>query len=1055
MALCPSCLLKLAAAPLLDAQAQPTMDFEAAVTASRPVEAGEALIRFGNYELLEEIARGGMGVVYKARQIGLDRVVAVKMILAGQFASPQIAKRFKSEAIAAAVLQHPNIVAVHEVGVHEGQHFFSMDYVQGQNLEQLVGNRPLVAQRAARYVKLIAEAIHYAHQQGILHRDLKPSNVLIDAATDQPRVTDFGLARRLDSESSLTVTGQILGSPNFMPPEQASGNQGKVGRTSDVYAIGGILYNLLTAPAPIKAESLEAVVTQVINTEAISPRLLNPSVPRDLETICLKCLEKKPVKRYATAKDLADELTRFLSHEPIQARPVTRMEHAWRWCRRKPVVASLSAATLALLLAVAIGSPMAAYLIDRERVRAEQQLYVADIGHAAAELDKGEVNRARERLAKYLHPASAQSDPRGFEWRLLWSRVQPIEHRVLFTAKNGLNALAFSNDGALLVAGGHDKTATVIDMASGSLRPLARFPGFIDHGAIAFSPDEQLLAVKGGTQLRVWRMDTWQETAPSIESADSPPTYHNAVLFSPDSSNLAMRLKAGVVGLWNTKSWQLIRKIDAERQPQHDPGPQWNYGKIMAYSRNGLFQAVTDNSDLQVRDARTANLLTNFSYASPTRDWLYAYINSVAWSERYLAVGYRDGMLRLWNVGSWEEVARFKVIRSWLKALDFSPDGTLLAAGGDHDLIQLWEIEALVRDRPIDSTPPPWAVLGSHDSGVSSLKFSPSGQSIASAGPDGTVRLWSNWQRTTSPILSGTEAAVGFDPEGRILLCHHADGTHRRWDTASHQPLGPVDAPLYPTGVGSCAISPNMEILTMNTTNHIRFWSLREGRQVGAIEVKNTSVAQFSPRGDLMAVGVEGGSLLVWDVRSLAVIYRSEEPISTFTFSRDGRWLALAPHTGGIELWDFSANKRRPIDATGETVHRLVFSQDGEMLAAHLARFGTILLVRIDTGQPDGPGLRIGSTWSTLTSSIFTSDGRTLISCDGDNNITFWNLATRQAMMTVARPGSFPFLLMAPDGNTLAVRAPANQQATGIVELWHAPPLTEIDASLERRKPPD
>ena len=232
--LCQQCLLTLA----LDATVSqlPTQINPDAQSTPAASELGrDSMHRFGDYELLEEIARGGMGVVYKARQKNLNRLVAVKMILAGQFATKQIAQRFKSEAGAAAILQHPNIVAVHEVGVHEGQHFFSMDYVEGRNLAQLVGTRPLPLKHAARYVKLIAEAIHYAHQQGILHRDLKPSNVLIDTATDQPRVTDFGLAKRLDSESSLTVTGQVLGSPNFMPPEQARGSRSKVGRPSDVY----------------------------------------------------------------------------------------------------------------------------------------------------------------------------------------------------------------------------------------------------------------------------------------------------------------------------------------------------------------------------------------------------------------------------------------------------------------------------------------------------------------------------------------------------------------------------------------------------------------------------------------------------------------------------------------------------------------------------------------------------------------------------------------------------------------------------------------------------
>jgi serine/threonine protein kinase len=249
--------------------------------------------RFGDYELLEEIARGGMGVVYKARQLSLDRIVAVKMILAGEFATQQFVQRFRTEASAAAVLHHPNIVAIHEVGVHAGQHYFSMDFVDGPSLAALVGHVPLPPKRAARYVKTIAEAIHYAHEQGILHRDLKPSNVLIDA-NDQPRITDFGLAKRLAGETSLMLSGQMVGSPNFMPPEQATAKHGKVGRYSDVYALGGILYHLLTARPPFQADSLEIIVNQVLTAEPVSPRMLNPAVPRDLETICLKCLEKEP-----------------------------------------------------------------------------------------------------------------------------------------------------------------------------------------------------------------------------------------------------------------------------------------------------------------------------------------------------------------------------------------------------------------------------------------------------------------------------------------------------------------------------------------------------------------------------------------------------------------------------------------------------------------------------------------------------------------------------------------------------------------------------------------
>src|SRR5439155_3217633 len=259
---------------------------------------------FGDYELLEEIARGGMGIVYRARHLSLDRIVAVKMLLFGPLSSPEFVKRFRAEASAAASLQHPNIVAIHEVGVHQGQHYFAMDYVEGQSLAKLIssfGFRVSDFKRAAGYVKTIAEAIHYAHEQGILHRDLKPSNVLIDS-NDQPLVTDFGLAKRMQKESFLTVTGEVMGSPNFMPPEQAGARSVKAGRYSDVYSLGGILFYLVTGRPPFVAETVEETLQHVLNTEPVSPRLLNPSVPQDIATICLKCLEKETGKRYATAQ---------------------------------------------------------------------------------------------------------------------------------------------------------------------------------------------------------------------------------------------------------------------------------------------------------------------------------------------------------------------------------------------------------------------------------------------------------------------------------------------------------------------------------------------------------------------------------------------------------------------------------------------------------------------------------------------------------------------------------------------------------------------------------
>jgi len=334
------------------------------------------LFAFKDYELLEELARGGMGVVYRARQISLNRLVAIKMILGGHLANAAEMKRFRAEAETAAHLQHPNIVAVHEVGEHAGQPFFSMDLVQGQNLAQLVRDEPLSSRKAATYLKTIADALQYAHSHGVLHRDLKPSNILIDE-NDQPRVTDFGLAKRLDDSETgirnteLTQSGQILGSPSFIPPEQAAGRKDAIGPASDVYSLGAVLYHCLTARPPFMAESLTQTLRMVAEQEPVSPRLLNASVPRDLETICLKCLEKDPKRRYPTARDLADELSRCLSNEPIQARPVGVALRVHRWCLRNKPKAIAGTAILALLLVVAIGSPIAAYRIDRERRQAE------------------------------------------------------------------------------------------------------------------------------------------------------------------------------------------------------------------------------------------------------------------------------------------------------------------------------------------------------------------------------------------------------------------------------------------------------------------------------------------------------------------------------------------------------------------------------------------------------------------------------------------------------------------------------------------------------------
>ncbi len=403
---------------------------------------GTAVRYFGDYEIRQELGRGGMGVVYQARQVSLNRPVALKMVKAGLLAGDDELRRFQNEAEAVALLDHPGVVPIYEVGAHNGQHYFSMKLVPGGSLVPLMPRYKDDPRAAAWLVAEAAEAVAHAHARGILHRDLKPANILVDDE-GHPHVTDFGLAKRVEADVELTQSGAILGTPAYMSPEQASGRRGTVTTASDVYGLGAVLYALLTGRAPFGGDSVVETIDAVRNRPPEPPRRLNAAVPRDLETICLRCLEKDPRRRYATAQALADDLRAWLDSRPIAARRVGPAERAWLWCRRRPAVAALSAAVALAVVGGAAATIAVQYAANRRLDAKNLDLDRANTGLLEAIRQKDQANAAlaeaniRVQARFDLAREAIRSLKRGVEEEetLKEDRLRPLRDKLLGSAR--------------------------------------------------------------------------------------------------------------------------------------------------------------------------------------------------------------------------------------------------------------------------------------------------------------------------------------------------------------------------------------------------------------------------------------------------------------------------------------------------------------------------------------------------------------------------------------------------------------------------------------------
>jgi predicted Ser/Thr protein kinase len=474
----------------------PTIDMPESMKSIAP---GSLLRYFGDYEVLELIAHGGMGVVYRAKQVSLNRVVALKMILSGQLASSAAVQRFRQEAEAAANLDHPNILPIYEVGEHDGQHYFSMKLIGGGSLADLIPKIKGKSKEIARLVETIASAVHFAHQRGILHRDLKPANILIEA-DGTPVITDFGLAKRVGEHSGMTQSGAALGTPSYMPPEQARGSK-DISTSADVYSLGAILYEMLTGQPPFKAGSVIETLRLVVEKEPAAPRSLNRRIDKELSTIAMKCLEKDPAKRYASAEALANDLQRWRKGEPISARRAGLIRRTRKWLVRNPipVFLLLAAVTTTAIIGVSLLRTQAA-LAD-----ARWQTYVSTLQLASRDAGEHNYSQAQDQLLR------APEEYRGWEWQHLNHIIHP-EAAVWHPNIGSLQLVGTVDGKTLLARASHSHfIAALLDPETGGKTVEFKAPPGMQnltvHGLISLSADGQRIALCDGTIVSLYKRD--------------------------------------------------------------------------------------------------------------------------------------------------------------------------------------------------------------------------------------------------------------------------------------------------------------------------------------------------------------------------------------------------------------------------------------------------------------------------------------------------------------------------------------------------------------------
>jgi hypothetical protein len=713
----------------------------------------------GRFRIVRELGRGGGGIVFLAFDPLLGRETALKVPKLEVLLAPEMRRRFLREARMAATLNHPNLAPVYESGEAGGVCYIVSAYCPGGDLARWLRQHPesISPRAAAALAADLAAAVQHMHEHGIWHRDIKPSNILLDPAgpvegnslsaqgegSFTPRLTDFGLAKLRESEGEATRSGAVLGTPPYMAPEQVEGRLHDIGPATDVYGLGAVLYELLTRRPPFQGATDRDILRRAAAEEPIPPRRLRADVPRDLETICLKCLRKEPAGRYARADALAGDLRRFLDGQPIQARPAGLGEKAVKWLRRRPGAAGLLAVSAAMVLALLLvnlwhvgranergDEREADDEWQREQLaRAEQferlahgQSYVLCLRSAQQAWENGEVEIARELLQGYRRPAALEADWLGFEWRHLWHlcgsrlRADATPPRDLIIRESHAPeawSVAYAPDGRLLASAGDDSTVQVRDPATGRvLATLRGHPSLVS--CVAFAPDGNLLASGGldGT-VRLWDARGGQLLA----TLEGHTNIVWALVFSPDGRRLASGGRDQLVQLWDVAS----RRLALTLAGHHDQV------RALAFAPEGNWLAsASEDSTIKLWDATSGALRTTLQDAHPIWSLVFAPRGDL------LASGNKAGRVILWDVEGERPRTTLRGHSLGVRALAFTPDGRTLASGGENNTIKLWHIP----------TGAEAITLKGHGGPINDLAFAPDGHALASAGHEGAVILW-------------------------------------------------------------------------------------------------------------------------------------------------------------------------------------------------------------------------------------------------------------------------------------------------------------------------